>query len=146
MAPTFRPATLDDADLLFQWRNDPITRQNSRQTAEIDHPTHLKWLAEAIQNPKRKLFIAFANKTPIGTVRFDQQNELTWELSWTIAKESRGQGFGKEMVKVATTLMPKNNLIAVIKDNNQASTKIATYAGFVFDKQVGDTAHWILKR
>lgn len=145
MALNFRLATISDAQILFQWRNDPLTRQNSRQTAEIDYPSHLSWLTNSLSNPRRKLYIAFSDSTPIGTVRFDQQSEERWELSWTVALEVRGKGFGKEMVKAATTLLPKT-LIAVIKDNNQASNKIATYAGFVFDKKTNEGSEWVLKR
>jgi RimJ/RimL family protein N-acetyltransferase len=119
-----RPATLDDAKLLFDWRNDPLTREASITTEPVAWEGHLKWLQATLQNPRRALLIAETDR-PVGSVRIDW-GEPT-ELSWTVAPEARGQGVGRAMVSAA---VPDGMVIAHIKQENVGSQKIAEAAGF----------------
>ena len=126
-----RLATLDDALLLFTWRNDPLTRQQSHSIGEIDFASHLKWLKGSIANPARRLYVAETQGLPVGTVRADTENGLT-KLSWTVAPESRGRGFGTAMVKAMVRIIA-GPLEAEIKTDNIASVRIAIAAGFTPD-------------
>jgi RimJ/RimL family protein N-acetyltransferase len=127
-----RPATIEDAEMLLRWRNDPETRANSFVTAEIDLATHLNWLRQSLGMSGRRIFIGLHEGVPVGTVRTDFGNERI-EISWTVAPEVRGQGLGKKMVCDAVEFLNHPpTLFARIKNGNVASEKIARAAGIVF--------------
>ncbi len=89
-----RPATIQDADLLLEWRNDPETRSASHKTAVVQREEHISWLLKTLDNPSRRLLIAEENEVPVGTVRADFSDGV-YELSWTVAPDARGYGVGK---------------------------------------------------
>src|SRR5215472_2736410 len=133
-ALVLRGATMDDAELLFHWRNDPTTRENFINGTAVGYEAHIGWLSETLGRADRLLLIAEINSTPIGTIRFDGDTER--EISYTIAPEERSNGFGKAMV--AQAIMEKDNafpLIAKIKKGNSASVRIMTHCGFSFVKE-----------
>ena len=130
-----RPATIADAELLFVWRNDPLTRQQSLQTEPVVCENHLAWLENSLQNPDRQLFIAeqavSAAQTPVvlGTVRADRLAEV-YELSWTVAPEQRGKGWGKKMVAALIAALPDGaDYQAVVLPTNPASERIVAGLG-----------------
>lgn len=67
----FRSATVEDSDRILQWRNDPIVRAASSNSACIDDATHRTWLLRTLADPLRTLLIAEHGPEPIGVVRFD---------------------------------------------------------------------------
>ena len=141
---TFRPVTLDDAEMLLSWRNDALTSQNSINTEPVGLADHLDWLKKSLKSSERRLFIALFDGKPVGAVRIDHSSEGT-ELSWTVAPEARGKGMGSRMVIGATHLV-SDNLIAKIKKTNEASIQIAKKAGFKLAKESVDMTHWILEK
>ena len=130
-----RQATIADAELLFAWRNDPLTRQQSIHTEPVVWESHLAWLETGLQNPDRWLFIAEqavpAMQAPVvlGTVRADKLAEV-YELSWTVAPEQRGKGWGKKMVAALIAVLPDGAAYqAVVLHTNPASERIAAGLG-----------------
>ncbi len=117
MAIKLRPARMEDAQILFNWRNDPETRLASVHSDRVIWAEHLAWLKK-----QRALLIAEYHGVPVGTVRIDGT-----ELSWTVAPEHRGEGLGRQIVSLAMRLGPT---AARIKATNVASQKIAAAAGF----------------
>lgn len=130
-----RPATMNDARLLFAWRNDPLTRANSISTEEVAWDDHIAWLAECLQNPARQLLIAEQAGSPVGTVRIDDGRQL----SWTVAPHARGSGVGKQMV----ALVAKRGHTAQIRRDNIASQRIAQAAGFRLVTD-GEVQEWVV--
>jgi RimJ/RimL family protein N-acetyltransferase len=132
-----RLATLADSDLLLLWRNDALTRQNSHSMAEVDRNSHQAWLLKSLADPTRIIFIGEVNGSPVGTVRCDCRNTspVRIELSWTVAPEHRGRGYGRKLVEAAAELFAAQELYAEIKNGNAASIAIARSVGM---KQVGE--------
>jgi RimJ/RimL family protein N-acetyltransferase len=122
-----RPATMDDTELLFGWRNDPAVRQASHNRSEIEFHAHQIWLRESLANPDRKIFIAEMGGVPVGTVRSDY-DEGVYELSWTVAPEVREQGIGKSMVALFASQI-EEPIRAEVRIGNVASVRIAEHAG-----------------
>ena len=133
-----RPATIADAELLFVWRNDPQTRAQSLQQLPVAWESHLTWLQASLRNPNRQLYIAEgivqdASGQPLilGTVRADKLDE-EYELSWTVAPEQRGKGWGKKMVAALIAALPAGvTYQAVVLNTNPASERIAAGLGMV---------------
>jgi RimJ/RimL family protein N-acetyltransferase len=116
-----RPAQMSDADTLFQWRNDPLTRAMSRTSEPVSWEAHIKWLSERLGRSEPHLYIAEIG-APVGTFRLDGD-----EISYTIAPESRGKGLGFLMLcKVREMFGP---LRAEIYGRNAASIRVAEKAG-----------------
>lgn len=126
---------MDDADLLFAWRNDPETRANSISTAEVAWADHLAWLSSSIQSRRCRLLIAEEAGTPVGTLRIDDGRQL----SWTVAPNARGTGVGKRMV----SLVARRGHSARIKRGNIASQRIAEAAGFRLVTD-GEVQQWVV--
>ena len=135
-----RPATLEDAKLLFEWRNDPVMRMNARHTGEVLYETHLAWLQDSLGNPLRTLLVA-VDEVPIGTIRFDRLED-GFELSWMIGPQYRGKGLGTKMIAEAIKNQ-RMNVMADIKNSNLPSISIAQKNGFVLLSKDGEFSRWI---
>ena len=132
-----RPATQADSKLLFNWRNDPVTRINSRDPREVSWESHVHWLENALAEKSRHLLIAEEGGVPVGTCRVDSDGEL----SWTIAPEHRGNGYAMTMVQQVIQRF-STPLLAQIKSSNAASLAIVKRLGF---EQIadGEMTRWL---
>jgi RimJ/RimL family protein N-acetyltransferase len=128
-----RPAELEDGEMLRRWRNDSLTRSASHTSAPVSRADHLAWLAQVLREPSRRLYVAEADGVAVGTVRADWRDE-SWLLSWTVAPEHRGRGYGKAMVALAAEMTP-GRLRAEIKAGNAASVAIAEAAGLRLSRE-----------
>ena len=141
------PATPDDAERLFAWRNDPLTRAFSRNRQAVPWPDHLAWLERLFRDADRKLLMVVDSGTPVGMVRFDR-NGAAWELSWTIAPEQRGRGLGRaalgRAVAQATAILRQDAVLlrAEVFVENAASAAMAAAAGFRMVRREGDLTVW----
>jgi RimJ/RimL family protein N-acetyltransferase len=132
-----RLATAADSDVLLLWRNDALTRQHSHSMAEVDRNSHQAWLSKSLADPTRIIFIGEVNGNPVGTVRCDcrDTSPVRIGLSWTVAPEHRGRGYGRKLVEAAAELFAAQELYAEIKTGNAASMAIARSIGM---KQMGE--------
>jgi RimJ/RimL family protein N-acetyltransferase len=123
---------LADAALLFEWRNDALTRAMSASMAELAWCDHIAWLERSLADPDRQIFIAelMAHNAPVGTARIDRGPQLD-ELSWTVAPEMRGLGFGRVMIRALMAALGERLAVARIKPINVASWRMALGCGFV---------------
>ena len=135
-----RPATVDDADLLLEWRNDPETRNASHNTAEVQREEHVSWLKKTLNNTSRQLYIAEENGIPVGTVRADLVDGVH-ELSWTVAPNARGRGVATRMVALLARQISQP-IRAEVKSGSTASARIAERAGMLFDREVDGILHY----
>jgi len=135
-----RPATIQDADMLLGWRNNPETKIASHSTSEVVKEEHIAWLTKTLNNANQKLLIAEEDGTPVGTVRADL-SEGVWELSWTVAPNARGRGVAKRMVALLAHTI-SDPVRAEVKAGNVASARIAEYAGMAFHREVEGVRHY----
>jgi RimJ/RimL family protein N-acetyltransferase len=136
-----RSATIQDTDLLLEWRNDPETRRASHNTAEVQRDEHISWLSRTLNNPNRRLFVAEEDGVPVGTVRADL-SEGVWELSWTVAPSARGRGVAKRMVALLAHQI-SDPIRAEVKAGNLASARIAEDAGMKLDREANGVLHYV---
>ena len=135
-----RSATIRDADLLLEWRNDAETRKASHNMDEVQRDQHISWLARTLDNRDRRLFVAEENGVPVGTVRADLSDGV-WELSWTTAPSARGRGLAKRMVFLLAQQIPEP-IRAEVKAGNIASARVAEHAGMEFDREAEGVLHY----
>jgi RimJ/RimL family protein N-acetyltransferase len=129
---SLRPATLDDAAVLLTWRNDPVTRANSRSKGEVREEEHLAWLRGTLSNADRRLLIAEREGQLVGQVRLDRSG-ATAEVSITVAPGARGHGLAPWLLRAAESVgreLGVTTLLAEIHADNQPSLKAFKRAGF----------------
>jgi RimJ/RimL family protein N-acetyltransferase len=120
---TFREATIDDAKILFDWRNDELTRAMSRSPDLVEWDNHLSWLNNRLNRIEPHLYIVVVEDEPVGTFRIDHGDEV----SYTIAPAKRRKGFGLAMLHMVRAKF--GPLRAEIFERNIASLEIAKKAG-----------------
>lgn len=136
-----RPATVDDAELLFRWRNDPDTRAASRTTDPVPFEAHVRWLGESVEREDRLLLVGADERGDVGTVRWDRRGEDSWEVSITVAPSRRGAGMARQLLAAGEVALlarvggPVLCLAAVRRDN-QASRHLFTRSGYLLEVPV----------
>jgi len=134
-----REATIDDARQLFEWANDPIMRANSFSQKNIDWDEHINWLDKRLSSDNSKIFIAMIKDENIGQIRFDKNcNDVL--IDFFIDNKFRGKRLGTQMLfsgceKVLESWKNVGNIIGEVKQNNLASCKVFTKAGFDLHSQ-----------
>lgn len=134
-----RPATFNDAYILFVWRNDPISRAASLSTDEVPWDDHVAWLAASLTNPDRFLFIASIERVgqppaAIGMTRFDVLPSVV-EVSINLDPGHRGRGLSSTLLAesldaflaISNVELP---LSATIRSQNEASIRLFAKARF----------------
>jgi len=145
-----------DAELLFEWKNDKETIENSITKRGVTMDEHLRWLQGVIDNPNRQLFILDVDGVSVGQLRLDLEVitdeaavetieagnsiKLTAEISYGLGAEHRGRGLGKILLEQAdtlATLFKITELTAEVLPHNIASQKLFKNLGYA-EEQKGD--------
>jgi RimJ/RimL family protein N-acetyltransferase len=124
-----RPATINDAQLLLDWRNDPITRQNAFNSEPISLETHTEWLSRKLNAADTVIWILEENGQPVAQIRYDQA-----EISIVVAPEARGKGHGSTLLMISAPLACRRfsvpSVFGLVKKNNVASCRAFEKSGF----------------
>ncbi len=123
-----------DMYLLFQWANEKKVRQASFCSEPISIEQHKKWFQNVMISNNIHQYIYSINGNPIGQVRITVEDNAAI-ISYSIAKEYRGKGYGKRMVKLLEREVHDNHpeiseLHAYVKSENIASQKVFEGLGF----------------
>jgi RimJ/RimL family protein N-acetyltransferase len=128
-----REATAEDAAVLFEWANDPVTRAASFEPAPIAWETHVAWLERSLASGDRLLFLA-EDAGPVGQVRFDRESEDVAVISVSIAPAARGHGYAPAAIDAGVRTVagrwPVRRVRAEIRADNAASLAAFADAGF----------------
>ncbi|MCM1498872.1 MAG: GNAT family N-acetyltransferase [Clostridium sp.] len=114
-----------DRDLLFEWANDKLCRENSFSSEPISYEEHCKWFSLKLADPMCYMYIYYYENIPIGQVRVDCEAE-TGCISYFVVCEYRGQGHGHNMLQLVEGEMQGKieKLIACVKYDNIASQMV----------------------
>jgi RimJ/RimL family protein N-acetyltransferase len=135
-----RKAIFDDWKILLDWRNDPITRENSFETGEVSEQTHKIWFDKSLSNSNREIYILEDNLIPLGSIRSDMVNPDKYILSWNIDPNQRGKGYGTKILEIY--LQDKTGkFIAKIKPENISSIKMVQKNGFEKEDEIKYVKH-----
>ena len=129
-----RPATLGDAQLLFDGRNTEAVRRWSLEPGEIHWPAHQNWLAASLNNPRRLLLIAEADDGPVGVLRYDRRG-FSAQVSIYLFEGRFGLGWGRALLARGETFVKAHwpelqSLTAQVLPDNQPSLRVFREAGF----------------
>ena len=132
-----RSASMDDAKMLFDWRNDPEVRSVSFSSDPVEWESHRRWLDAKLRDRDCDLWIA-EDRTGLafGQVRLDHNRaDSTAMISVSIDHASRARGSGTVLLdKACRTAFADNpsldQIVAQIKPGNQASERAFKKTGF----------------
>ena len=124
-----RKADINDAKLLFDWVNDPLVRKNSLSSNFISWEKHLKWFYEKLFYSQTVIFIVIFENQAVGQVRLDFVDKY-WLIDYSVSKEKRGKGFGKEIISKILHFKKYLPLKAYVKADNIGSIKVFQSLGF----------------
>lgn len=131
---TLRPITSEDSEDLLAWRNDPLTRANSRNGDAVTQQEHAAWLSRVLDDPNRQVWIGLEDEETVGTTSAVRHEDGAVEISVTVAPEARGRRRAAALVAAAVeeaqSLWPDAPIRAAIKQDNQASRKAFEACGF----------------
>jgi RimJ/RimL family protein N-acetyltransferase len=130
---TLRPATADDARLLWEWRNDPSVRAVSFQQEPIPWTNHQEWLGKKLQLDSCRIWILECDSQSAGQVRYEREGAAA-EVSFSIASEFRGRSLAARMLKMSAPLACRelgvDLLTGLVKSGNTASRMTFERAGY----------------
>ena len=145
---------MKDAKLLYEWKNDKETIENSITKRGVTMEEHLNWLQGVIHNSNRQLYILDVDGVSVGQLRLDlevmpatevngtkdatKKTEITAEISYGLGAEHRGKGLGKVLLEQAETLADLfciGELTAEVLPHNVASQSLFKKLGYVEEKK-----------
>ena len=131
-----RPATPDDVERVFAWRNDPyiVSRSSSRQTVTRDE--HCRWFSRAIADPGTLFYIIESHGFPAGQARFERRaggNEAV--ISVYLLPPHVGKGLGRAAIDAACReaflRWKVGRIVAHVREDNSAARRAFAASGFV---------------
>lgn len=135
MPLTLLRATMDEAADLLAWRNDAVTRAQSRHGDEIGWDDHCRWLARVTDDPDCLFLIGRVDGVRCGFVRFNRTAAADcWEVSIALAPSWREQGIGGRLLRAGIDALRAGNpgarVLAAVRPGNQASEALFRRSGF----------------
>ena len=132
-------AEICHSEMIWEWRNDPITRKMFVNSEKVSWERHTSWYKKVLLDKCRKLYLGEEGGIPIGLVRFDkcEKEEYVYEVSINISPASRKKGFGKQLLTngIRRLLKEVDNckfIKAEVKNDNVSSNKLFMSCGFIF--------------
>jgi methionyl-tRNA formyltransferase len=125
-----RPVRFQDAYALWTWANDREMRIAAFDRRAISWEEHLDWLGRQLSSSETRMWLACADRSrPLGLIRFDTSDSWrTARLSYVMAPEARGLGFGRRLVEEGVALLrfeiPATTIVADIRSGNIPSLRI----------------------
>ena len=132
-----RKAVLSDCLNIFDWRTNPKNSENSYSGGDFKYSDHESWFADYLKEHGNLMLIVEINDRPCCVVRFDGElNDR--EVSIYMVPGWHGNGLGLQCLLLCETYLHKElqglpcNLTAQIMNDNVASIKMFTRAGYIY--------------
>ncbi len=129
-----RRGSEQDVDLLYYWANESAVRKNSFSGRKITYEEHVSWYKKLLESSDAGQYIYVRDDEETGQARVVVRGDEA-EISYSIAAEKRGMGYGKDMISLLTEKIrhdfPKvKKLVAKVKMDNVISRSIFLITGY----------------
>ena len=130
-----RPATKDDSESMYVWRNHLTTRSMSLHPDEIPWLDHQLWLDATLKTTGRCLLVGSVGNTDVGIVRFDARSEDQFEVSLYLDPTLHGLSLGHSLLLAGEEYVLQRHpairrLVATVLDNNRGSIRLFSSCGY----------------
>lgn len=123
-----------DAFLLWQWANDPQVRANSFGRRLIPWSEHLAWFKQQLRAGDSRIWILECDGLPVATARYERDSASAAIVSFAVAPEARGLGFGTAILARtadrAIRALKVRRISGTVMASNPASARVFLKAGF----------------
>lgn len=130
---SLKSATIKDRELIFNWRNEIITRKNSLNKKLISKEDHNNWYSKVLKLENIHIYIFLNNQNPVGMIRFEKKSNKI-EINYLIDKDYRKKGYSVTMIKMGiqkiSLIWPKKTFQATVLGDNKPSHKALLNIGF----------------
>lgn len=145
-----RRANLDDAKLLFEWRNTELIRLVSKSQDVIPWESHMAWFSKKLLDAEYcHLMIFEIDGVPVGMSRLEINNRNNGEISIIIDAKYQNGGIGTKCLIMITDYAREGLLLsgitAFVHRNNLPSKKLFEKVGFIDSVVNGDFLKYQLK-
>ena len=121
--------SIDHKELLFEWSNDVMTRENSISSEKIQLEEHNEWMKKMLENEEIKCHIFLQKGREVGMLRIDPFS-LGNRISFSVDKRERGKGIGSKIIMFAINQYSNSPLFADVLLTNSSSQAIFKKFGF----------------
>ncbi|WP_380056229.1 UDP-2,4-diacetamido-2,4,6-trideoxy-beta-L-altropyranose hydrolase [Falsihalocynthiibacter sp. SS001] len=129
-----RKVTAQDAQLLFDWRNQQRIREVSLDTSELVWENHVKWLNSILQEDTGQWLIYREGKRDLGHVNARLRGENTWHWGFYIGANDAPRGAGQRMLALFIerlfSLPDTAAITADVRKDNAVSIALHQRLGF----------------
>ncbi len=124
---SLRKATQEDAKMLFEWKNEALTRKNSFSSEPVPWESHIAWFEKKLKDENCLFYIMCENGADVGTFRIEIDPETaTGLMHVTVDKDCRGNHTVQRILAVVEEEvkgLSLKYLLAEVKPHNIASQK-----------------------
>jgi dTDP-4-amino-4,6-dideoxygalactose transaminase/L-amino acid N-acyltransferase YncA len=129
-----RPAVIEDAATIFQWRNDPFIIAKGTQQRSVTRDEHQAWFTGFLADSTCRMYLIHINREPAGQVRFDGLEGGDAEVSIYLLERFTGRGFGVMALRKACWELFASScverVLAFVRTENAPSCRAFKKAGF----------------
>jgi UDP-2,4-diacetamido-2,4,6-trideoxy-beta-L-altropyranose hydrolase len=140
-----RLLTAADAQLIFDWRNQPIIRATSHSQEPLDWDCHTAWFTKSLCQEGKFWRVYQEGGRDLGAVMVADQGGDVWKWSFYIGATDAPRGAGSRMLSMALAALRMQTTALILEGEvlagNVASTKLHERLGF---KQVASEMEGVL--
>ena len=130
------PATMADAQCIFELSNDPLVRRNSFCQNRIFWEEHHRWLEKKLQAEGNFFYLVRNHAgTLAAQVRFEPEDTDCYRVSFSVSQPFRNKSFSSHILLFAINTLKaekgKVKLKAFVRNENIASLKCFRRVGFI---------------
>jgi RimJ/RimL family protein N-acetyltransferase len=128
-----RRVTVEDAELLFSWRNDPGIRRAMFNSAPLTHAEHCAWMNAALASKDRRCAVFLRRGVAMGFVQLRLESSGIWSWGFYAAPGSpkgTGRALGCAGLAMAFGEVGARKVIARVRSDNLRSLRFHVALGF----------------
>jgi UDP-2,4-diacetamido-2,4,6-trideoxy-beta-L-altropyranose hydrolase len=147
-----RSACFEDAEILWQWANDPVVRANSFSPDPISLSDHIEWYREKLASCDTCIWILELDQVPVGQIRYDRVDSDMADIGFSVAQHYRGRGLGTSILllssRPACERLQVKRLRGIVFCSNEPSMRAFIKAGFecVGQEQIHGVPCYVFER
>jgi RimJ/RimL family protein N-acetyltransferase len=135
----FRRAVESDVNITFEWASNKIVRNYAIQKDEILFDHHKKWFFTKINAKDCVYYMSELNKMPVGSIRFDINENKEALISFLLDPKYHGMGYGKQVLENGCKELLKekeiSKIIGMVHIENLPSLNTFKSLGFIQKSQ-----------
>jgi len=138
---TFRPATLEDSDMILAWRNEPATVPWMARPEPIARIDHEAWFRSRIESDDCLFWIILADGEPVGQIRYDRIDEPSaCKNSMNLTAAAHGRRIGTRALRMGDDLVFElgfaDRIVGHPHAENERSIRMLERVGYIREGEV----------